>query len=881
MSRLRAWVSRFGDLFHAERRDREFAEEMESHLRLHVEDNMRRGMSPDEARRRALIDLGGVEQVRERCRERRGIPGLEGLLQDVRYALRVLRRNPGFTLLAVLTLALGIGANTAIFSLVNAVLLRPLPYAGADRIVQVWHTPPESFPGMTRFMVSPANYLDWRAQNHVFEFIAAYDSASLNWAGGDRPEAVTAGVVAPEFFAVLGARPLLGRAFTPDEETPGNDKVAVLGHRLWRSRLGSEADVVGRKIRLSGESYTIVGVMPAGFNFPQWADLWTPLAWSEKERQVRGMHNYRAIARLKPGVGVAQVQAEMRTISVRLERQYPEDDRGWGAIVVPLHDEMVGDVRPALLVLFAAVSLVLFIACSNVANLVLARTLARHKEIALRAALGATRGRVLQQVLCENVVLALAGGALGLFLALYGVDAIVAFLGDRLPRSAEVRVDARALVFTLLVSVLTGLAAGLLPALRLMNVNLSQALKQGQGKTASESGGSRTRAVLVIAEVALSLVLLVGAGLMIRTLAKLHAVDPGFDPRSAVSMTLAIPAAKYSTPAQQSAFFDRTLERVRSLPGVDSAGAVSTLPTAGSGSTQPVAIEGRPAAALSEQPEVAVRVLTPGYLRVMRIPVLRGRDVGDADAAGRPAVVLISESLGRTFWPGEDPVGRHLTLSFYAGVSREVVGVVGDVKKDGLADAHASPTLYVPLAQMPRPWMSLVVRGSSRPEEIVPAVTRAVRQVDAEQPVLDVMTLENLLDESLAHQRVSMLLLALFATFAVLLAGLGIYSVLSYAVRRRVPEIGLRVALGARRSDVLWMVLGQGLRLTLAGLAIGTLGAFGLTRLLAGLLFGVRPTDPLTFVAVSALLCAIALLACYLPARRAMRVDPMVVLRHE
>jgi predicted permease len=855
---------------------------MESHLQMHVDDNLRRGMSPDEARRRALIDLGGVEQVREACRERRGVPWLESLARDVRYALRGLRKNPGFTAVAVLTLALGIGANTAIFSLVNAVLLRPLPYEGADRIVQVWHTPPpESFPGFTRFSVSPANYLDWRAQNHVFEAMAAYGSTTFGWMDGDRPVAVTAGEVAPDLFAVLRARPLLGRTFAPDEESPGKNKVAVLGHRFWRSRLGSEPGVVGKTIRLGGESYTIVGVMPAGFGFPRWADLWTPLAWSDAERQVRGMHDYRAVARLKPGVTVAQAQAEMDSISRRLEQRYPADNKGWGALIVPLRDEMVGEVRPALLVLFAAVSLVLLIACANVASLVLARTLARRKEIALRAALGASRGRVLQQVLCENVVLALAGGALGLFLAREGVDGIVAFLGESLPRSSEVRVDARALGFTLLISVLTGLAAGLVPALRLMKVNLSEALKQGMGRTASDSGGHRTRGALVIVEVALSLVLLVGAGLMIRTLAVLRAVDPGFDPRGVLSLFLAIPATRYATPAQQIDFFDRALERVRAQPGIDSAGAVNQLPMAGRGSTQPVAIEGHAAAALSEQPEVAVRVLTPGYLRAMQIPLLRGRDVGEADVTGRPGIVLVSESMARRFWPDEDPIGRRLTLSFYPGVPREVVGVAGDVKLEGLADTQASPTLYVPLAQMPQTWMSVVVRGRPQSGDIVPAVTAAIRQVDAEQPVLEVMTLEAFMEDSLAHQRVSMLLLALFAGFAVLLAGLGIYSVLSYAVRRRAPEIGLRVALGARHSDILWIVLGHGLRLTLAGLAIGVLGALALTRLLGGLLFGVRPTDPLTFAAVSVLLCAIALLACYLPARRAMRVDPMIALRQE
>ena len=881
MRSLRALLLRFGGLFRRGRRDREFAEEMESHLQLHIEDNLRRGLTPAEARRQALIDLGGVEQTKEGYRERRGLPVMENAVQDVRYAVRVLRKNPSFTAVVLLTLALGIGANTAIFSIVNAVLLSPLPYDDADRIVQVWHTPPqEAFPGRTEFSISPANYLDWRDQNHVFEHIAAYGGTTFTFTGGDRPEAVNGAMVAPDLFAVLRAKPLLGRSFTPEEDAPGQGKVVVLGHRFWQTRFGSDPGVVGRQIRLGGESHTVVGVMPASFRFPQWAELWTPLAWSEQERQVRGIHDYNAIARLAPGVTVAQAQAEMSAISRRLEEQYPADDKGWGALIRPLRDELVGDVKPALLVLLAAVSLVLLIACANVANLVLARTLARRKEIALRAALGASRGRVMQQVLSENLLLALVGGALGLLLAHYGVAAIVAFLGDQLPRAAEIRVDGRVLLFTFLISVLTGLAAGIMPALRLTRINLGDALKQGSGKTTSDSGGNRTRSVLVVAEVALSLILLVGAGLMIRTLGMLRGVNPGFDPKHVVSMRLSIPEVKYALPEQQTSFFQRTLERVRALPGVESAGAVTSLPTTG-GSTQPVAIEGHPVVAMSEQPEVAVRVMTPGYLQAMRIPLVRGRDVREADAAGQPGVILISESMARRFWPDQDPIGKRLVLTFYPQLPREVVGIVGDVKQQGLAVVQPSPTIYVPLGQMPRPWMSIVVRTPSQLAALMPAVTGAIREVDPEQPVLDVMTLEALLDDSLAHQRFSMLLLALFAGFALLLAGIGIYSVLSYAVRRRAQEIGIRVALGAQRSDVLWMVLGHGLRLTMAGLVIGTLGAVGLTRLLTGLLFGVPPTDPLTFTVVAALLCAIALLACYLPARRAMRVDPMIAMRYE
>lgn len=880
MRRLRGLLWRLGGLFGRGRHDRDLADEMDSHLALHIDDNLRRGMSPAEARRDALLRLGGVEPTKEDVRDRRGVPAVEKVAKDVRFALRVLRKNPAYAAVVIVTLGLGIGVNTAIFSIVDGVLLRPLPYADADRLVQVWHTPPQdSFPGQTRFSISPANYLDWRDQNHAFEHISAYGPATLTYTGGDRPEAVPAAAVAPDLFAALGVRPLLGRTFTDDEDAPGKDKVVVLGEKFWRAHFAADARVVGRTVRLGGDSYVVAGVMPAGFRFPQWADMWIPLAWSAKDRAVRGIHDYAAIARLRPGVSVAQAQAEMDAISGRLAQAYPEDDKGWGALVVPLRDEVVGDVAPALLVLLVAVSFVLLIACANVANLVLARTLARRKEIALRLALGASRGRVIQQILSENVVLALVGGSVGLLVAWLGLDSIVGLIGDELPRAAEVGIDGRILAFTLAISILTGLAAGIVPALRLTRSDLADALKQGLGKSGSDTGGNRTRSGLVIAEVALSLVLLVGAGLMIRTLGILRAVNPGFDPHGVLSMTLALPMSKYPSPPEQAAFYQRMLERVRALPGVDAAGVVTSLPMMG-GSTQPIAIDGQPVVAQSEQPEVAVRVIAPGYLATMRIPVVRGRDVRDSDGAGQPNVILVSESMARRFWPGEDPIGKRLVQSFYPDVAREVVGVVADVKLSSLAAAATSPTLYVPLAQQPRPWMALVVRGA-RPDALAPSVTGAIREVDAEQPAVNVMTLDAFLDQTLAHQRFAMMLLALFAALALALAGIGIYSVLSYSVRRRVQEIGIRVALGARRGDVLWMVLGHGLRLTLAGLVVGALAAVALGRLLAGLLYGVAPTDPLTFGAVAALLVAIALVACYLPARRAVRVDPMVAMRCE
>src|SRR3989441_1079219 len=627
--------------------------------------------------------------------------------------------------------------------------------------------------------------------------------------------------------------------------------------------------------------------MPPSFQFPAPSDaLWNPqifapLGCTDKDLAVRGNHNYLVVARLRSGVELRQAQAEMNAISSRLEQQYPEDDKGWGAVLVPLREQLVGDVRPALLVLLGAVAFVLLIACANVANLLLARTLARRREIAIRTALGAGRGRVLQQVLSETLLLSLAGGALGLLLARFGIDLIVHFLAARLPRSSEIGLDALVLGFTLVISIFSGVVAGLAPALRLTKTDVNQALKEGLGRTGTDSGGQRTRSVLVVSEVALSLVLLTGAGLMIRSLWMLRRVDPGFDPHNVLTMFVPLPRTKYALPVQQLEFYDQLLQRVRALPGVESAGTIDALPISGDGSTQPVTIEGQPIVPMSEQPEVAVRRITPGYLRTMRIPLLRGREFNEGDTLDRPAVVLISKSMAEHFWPKEDPIGKHLTLTFFRDTSREVVGIVGDVKQDGLEVDRPIETVYGPVAKNPGPWMSLVVRTAGKPASLVSAVTGAVREVDREQAGGDVGTMEEILGNSFSQRRFTMLLLAAFAGLALLLAAIGIYGVLSYAVRRRVQEIGIRVALGAQQADVLRLVVGQGLRLTLAGLAIGVVIALGLTRLLTGMLFSVKPTDPLTFVAVAALLCSIALLACYLPARRATRVDPVVALRYE
>ncbi len=812
------------------------------------------------------------------------------LLSEFRFSLRILRRNPGFSAAAIVVLALGIGANTAIFSVVNAVLLRPLPFDDPSRIMQVWHTPPaQSFPGLTWFSVSPANYLDWRSQSSSFEQMAAYGFRSFTVGGKERPEAIQAAAVASDFFPLLRVQPLLGRTFAPDEDRPGQGHVVVLSYNFWGDHFASDRNVVGRTILLDGENYSIVGVMPETFRFPSWGKIWVPLAWTNETRAVRGNHNYGVIARLKKSVDIRRAQAELSAISTRLEQLYPEDDKGWGAIIIPLREQLVGDVRAALLVLLGAVAFVLLIACANVANLVLAKTLARRKEIAIRTSLGATRFVVLRQILAETVLLSVAGGALGLFLARFGVTLIVKVLGDRIPAFMQITLDIPVLAFTLLLSVVAGVLAGLIPSVRFTRADVNEALKQGQSRGSSDARGGGTRRLLVVSEVALSLVLLIGAGLMIRSLWELRKVQPGFDPHNVLTMTVPLPRNRYSSPAGQVAFFQEVLTRIRALPGIDSAGVIDDLPLDGGGSHQPFSIEGRPVRQMSDQPEVDVRLISPGYIHAMHIPILRGRDLSDADVAGRPGAVLISDSLARRFWPNEDPIGRHLTLTFFPDIVREVVGIVGDVKLDSLDETRPVATIYHPLAQVSvspgEAWrsfgMTFTVRTHSDPVNSISAVTGAIHQVGPDLPVVDVMSMNDVIAQSVSPLRFNMLLLACFAGLALVLAAVGIYSVLSYTVRRRVREIGIRMALGASHSDVVRMVLTDGLKPILMGIALGLVAAIALSRVVASLIFGVRATDPLTFAAVALLLMLVGVFATIVPAYRATRIEPVRILREE
>jgi predicted permease len=794
----------------------------------------------------------------------------------------------------VLVLALGIGANTAIFSVVNAVLLRPLAFDQPEQLVSLYHIPPPaSFPGMTLFAVSPANFLDWRAQTHSFEGMSAYGFGQYTLTGKGRPEVIRMVAVTDGFFSLLHARPMLGRAFVEGEDQAGHDREVILSYDTWRNGFSANPAIVGSNIQLNDQAFTVVGVMPRGFEYPIYPgaqpQMWKPQNWTAAERAIRDNHNYGVIARLNPGVTLEEAKAELAAISDQLAQQFPADDKGWGATAVPLRDDLVGDVRPALLILLGAVALVLLIACANVANLVLAKTVSRRKEVAIRSALGASRHRLLQQVLAETSILAFAGGAFGLIFAHYGTVFMVRFVGNQLPQSGAIDLDGWVLTFTLGVSLLTGILAGLLPALRLTREDAGEALKQSAGRTASESGGSQTRSVLIVAEVALSLMLLIGAGLLIRSLRMLRGVNPGFDPNHVITMFLSIPSTKFTTPQRQISFYDRVLQRVRALPGVQSAGVIDALPLTGGGSHQPVQIEGRPVQAMADQAEVDVRSISPGYRSAMHIPLLRGRDLNDSDVAGRPGVVLVSQSMARQFWPDEDPIGKRLTMYFFPQTTREVVGVVADVKDDALSQTRSASMLYMPLGQLSvgrdGQWqsfgMTLAVRTHTDPRSVISAITNAVNEADSEVPLLYVKTMQDTIDESLLQQRFTMLLLSGFAGLALLLAAVGIYSVLAYAVRRRVREIGIRMALGAQIRNVVGMVVADGFKPTCIGLAVGLVGALALGRLMSNLIYGVAATDPLTIAAVTLLLGLVALFACIIPAYRATRVDPVRALREE
>jgi putative ABC transport system permease protein len=808
-----------------------------------------------------------------------GDPIVHTFLSDFRYSVRSLLRAPSFALAVVAVLALGIGANAAIFSIVNAVLLRPLPLEDPDRLVRVFHVPPQStFPGMKRFSVSPANFYDWQRSAQSFDSMALFRSRQFALTGNGNAERVIAGAVGAGFFQVARAQPALGRVFLAEEDSPGRGQVVILSDRFWRSHLAAAPDAVGRTLTLDGEAYTIVGVMPARFSVKAWSianrDIWVPLAYNDERRAVRDNHNDAVIARLRPGVALERAQAEMDAISQRLEREYPQANTGWGATVVPLQELIVGEIQMTLVMLLAAVALVLLIACANVGNLLFARGLGRRKELAIRSALGAGRARVFQQLLTEALVLAMAGGAAGLLLARASLAAAATLLADQVPRAEEISIDGRVLLFVLGASIVAAVLAGALPALRAGRSDLNDGLKEGgRGEGAV---GIRTRRLLIVCEVGLSLVLLMGAGVMLRSLSALRHVDAGFDPRNVLTMQVRLPDVRYKTAASKTAFFDDALQHIRALPGVEAAAAIDNLPLQG-GSVQPIVHEGQPELLPRDQPTVAVRKITPGYLKTMRVPLLRGRDVADNDTE----VMLVSRGAAKFLWGDTDPIGRRVSLPLQSKiVLKRVIGIVGDVKQGDLSEPPMA-TVYEYTREHDWPGLSVVVRTSVPAAAIARAATAALHAVDSEQPVQDIKTMDEVLDETLTSQRFSAFVLGLFASLALALASVGIYSVLSYIVRGRSREIGIRTALGARTGDVLRMVIAEGMTPTLIGIAGGAVAAVASAKLLEKLVFGVSASDPLTLGAVAGMLAIVALLASLVPAYRAARLDPLNALRDE
>jgi putative ABC transport system permease protein len=813
---------------------------------------------------------------------------METFIQDLRYGFRMLLKGRTVTAVAIIALALGIGANTAIFSVVNAVLLRGLPYKNADQLVMIWETNSEVQIGFDLLPVSIAAFADWQNQGESYEAISVLDAERFAFTGSGAPERVGGASASASFFDLMGVTPILGRTFSPEEDKPGANTVVVISHAMWQSRFGADTNVCGKTMMLDGRSYTIIGVMPKGFQFPRvedlpsyfqasaQSDLWTPIGLTGEQFANRGSHNESVIARLKPGITVAQAQSEIDAITSRVAQQYPES-RGWGAKVVPMKEQLVGDLRVALFVLLGAVGFVLLIACANVANLLLARAASRQKEIAVRSALGASRARLVRQLLTESVMLSLAGGVIGVLLAMWGINMLLALSPSSIPRKHEISIDGYVLAFTFAVSLLTGVLFGLAPAFQVSRFNLSETLKEGaRGSTA---GNAPLRSLLVVAEIALSLVLLIGAGLLLNSFSRLSGIDPGFNPKNVLAMKISA-SSNYDDEQKQARLFQQIIEKVKALPGVESAGAVSDLPLGGGEEIDQFTVEGSPDPGnYNDTPLADYRFIDEGYFSTLKIPLVEGRQFSERDIASAPPVVIISEGLARRFFAGEQPVGKRLKSGDFESRAAwaTIVGVAKDVKHSTL-EQETRPQLYFPYRQKLWGMLTIVARSDS---DMSAAMRNAVWEVDKDQPITSLRPMEAYLADSVSKKRFNAILLAAFAIVAMTLASVGIYGVMSYSVTQRTHEIGIRIALGAKQRDVFKLVVGQGMKLTLAGVAIGLGAAFALTRLMESLLYKVSATDPATFTVISLILAGVALGACFIPARRATKVDPMVALRYE
>lgn len=874
---LRAWLVRVSGLFNRKGRDCELAEELESHIQMHIDDNVRAGMTSQEARRQALIKLGGMAQTKEEYRRRSGLPMLDDLWQDLRFGARGLFKQPGFTLVALLTLALGIGANTAIFSVVNAVLLKALPYHNSHRLILF--TGADQGGGLGTISATEAQ--DFAAQLTMLEDFAAMQTQSINLTGGSQPDRVRGAFVTANFFEVFNLSPIAGRTFARGEDQPGVERVVVVNEGFWRRRLNSDPNFSSQKLILNGEPYSVVGVVSDSFRHPldEEVEIWTTIQQFPSYAARRDARFLFGIGHLKSGVTPAQAQVEADAITARMAQTYPDESAGLGIKVELLEELMVRNIRPILLALFAAVGCILLIACSNLANLTLTRGTARHREFAVRSALGAGRGRLVRQLLTESTLLSMLGGGAGLLLAGWGTDLLLAVNPSVLPRG-EVRLDPPVLLFTLSASLLTGLLFGLTPAWQMSRVDLHTALKEGGRSIGDGLGALRARSVFVVVQVALALLLLVGGALFIQSFYRLLQVDPGFKPENLLTLEYRLPRNKYVESSAQWEFHRQVVEQLRAVPGVQSAALIRGLPLTGNGgSPARITLPDRDTPTKGQEPQALFNTATPDYFATMGIPFVKGRLFNDGDRLDTPVVFVINQTMARRFWPGQDPIGKRIQI-VGADTLGTVVGVVGDAKHEWLSEEQR-PQIYNCYSQSPGFFATVVVRTNVEPMSISQAVREAVWKVDKDQPVWKVRTLESLLAYNVADKRFLMLLMGIFAGLALIITAIGLYGVVNYTVERRTHEIGIRMALGARSSDVLKLVVSQGMWLAVTGVVIGLIASFALTRFIQSLLFGVSATDILTFISVPALLAFVALLACYIPARRATKVDPLTALRAE
>jgi putative ABC transport system permease protein len=874
--KLRALLFRLVGIFGRKTRERDLVEELESHLQMHIDDNVRAGMTPQEARRQALIKLGGIAQTKEEYRRQRGLPVIEEMWQDLRFGARVLLKQPAFTFVAVLTLALGIGANTTIFSVVNAVLLKALPYHNSQRLVLI--SSADQSAGLGTFSAPEAQ--DFAAQLTTLEDFAAMQSQSINLTGGAQPERVRGAFVTANFFEVFNLLPTIGRTFARGEDQPGAERVVVVNEGFWRRHLNSDTELAGRKVILNGEPYSIIGVVPGSFQHPldDEVEVWTTVQRFPSYAARRDARFLFGIGHLKPGVTPAQSQIEANTVAARMAQAYPNESAGRGAMVELLEEMMVRNIRPILLTLFAAVGCILLIACFNLANLTLARGTARQKEFALRSALGASRGRLARQLLTETTLLALLGGIIGLLIARWGTDLLLAVNPDVLPRG-EVRLDAPVLLFTLGASLVTGFLFGLVPAWQMSRLDLNTSLKEGGRSVGDGTGALRARSVLVVVQVALALVLLVGGALFIKSFYRLLQVDPGFKTENLLTLEYRLPRNKYVEPAAQWEFHRQVVEQLRAVPGVQSAALVRGLPLTGNSASVRIILPDGETPPKGQEPQAQFNTATPDYFATMGIPLTQGRLFNEGDRLETPVVLVINQNMARRFWPGQDPIGKQIKI-VDDETTGTVIGVVGDAKHDWLSEEQR-PQIYVSYSQSPGLFATVVLRTKVEPMSLSQAVREAVWKVDKDQPVWKVRTLESLLAYNVADKRFLMLLMVVFAALALTITAVGLYGVVNYTVGRRTHEIGVRMALGARRGDVLKLVISQGMRLAITGMGVGLIASFVLTRFIQSLLFGVSATDTLTFTSVAGLLGGVALLACYIPAWRATKVDPLIALRRE